>query len=250
MSLKVTVLGSCGGYPRAGRACSGFLLQNEGRSLLLDIGSGALSNMFRLLPADGLDGLVISHMHYDHYVDAYGLYTARRFWGTHLPPLPVLVPDGGREILGSALRGDSRVEFFDHLHVTEAEEGISVDIAGFEVTPQQANHSIAAICVRVSAGGHTVCYTGDTDKTESVIEMARGADLFICEATFTGEVPNKIGGHLYASEAGRLAAEAGASALLLTHVWPTLDEGRAVEDARSEYQGTIQAAVEGLTLDF
>jgi ribonuclease BN (tRNA processing enzyme) len=79
--------------------------------------------------------------------------------------------------------------------------------------------------------------------------MARGTDLFICEATFTSEVREKVPGHLTAYEAGRVAAEAEVGKLLLTHVWPTLDERRAAEDAKSVYSGPVDVAVDGLTLE-
>ncbi len=35
----LTVLGSCGAWPEAGRACSGFLLSYDGFRVVLDLGS-------------------------------------------------------------------------------------------------------------------------------------------------------------------------------------------------------------------
>jgi ribonuclease BN (tRNA processing enzyme) len=249
VTLKLTVLGSCGGYARPGRACSGYLFELGDSDLVLDIGAGALSNMLKYVEADALDYLVITHLHYDHYVDVYGLLTARRFWERALPPLPVLAPAGTRQVVGEALSPESREEFLSCMEFIDAEDRVPVRFAGFEILPYEAAHSVPAFGYRITAGGRTVCYTGDTDRSELLVDMAGGADLFICEATFTSEVKEKIPGHLTASEAGSIAAEARVGRLLLTHVWPTLDEGRAVEDAESVFGGPVDVAVDGLTLE-
>jgi len=249
VTLKLTVLGSCGGYARPGRACSGYLFEHGDSNLVLDIGAGVLSNMLKYVEADELDYLVISHLHYDHYVDVYGLLTARRFWERALPALPVLAPADTRGVVGQPLSPESREEFLNCMEFIDAEDRVPVRLAGFEICPYTVNHSQPAYGYRITAGGRTVCYTGDTDRSELLVEMAGGADLFICEATFTSEVKEKIPGHLTASEAGSVAAEAKVGRLLLTHVWPTLDEGRAVQDAESVFGGPVDAAAEGLTLE-
>ena len=248
MSLKVTVCGSSGGYAGAGRACAGFLLSNEENTLMLDIGPGALSNMLAYLDADALDALLLTHMHYDHYVDVFGLCTARRFWETDLPALPVMAPGIARDVIGSPLAEKSREEFFKCLEFITPEPGKAVDLAGFEVTTLPSRHGVDGLICRLSAGGSTLCYSGDTDRCDELLELAGGADLFICESTFTSEVPVKQPGHLTATEAGAIAAEAGVGSLLLTHLWPTLDPARAVEEAGEQYNGPVELAIEGLTV--
>jgi ribonuclease BN (tRNA processing enzyme) len=110
------------------------------------------------------------------------------------------------------------------------------------------SHIDNSFAFRVTAEGRSVCYSGDTDRSDALLELASSADLFICEATFTSEVPVKLPGHLSGREAGEIAAEAQVGALLLTHLWPTLDGERAVEDARAGYGGNVDLATEGLTL--
>lgn len=250
MALELTVLGSSGGYAGPGKACAGHLLRYDGHSLVLDLGSGALSNLLKYVGADRLEGLAISHMHYDHYVDIYGLCTARRFWESHLPPLPVLAPGDAQSVLGSPLAERTVEMFLECIDFVPLDNGEPVDFAGFKVKALPADHGgMEAYVLRVGAGGRAVCYTGDTDLTDSVVELAREADLLISEATFTSEVPRKLPGHLSAFEAGEMAAEAGVRRLLLTHVWPTLDAKRAVEDARAVFDGPVDLAVEGLTLE-
>jgi ribonuclease BN (tRNA processing enzyme) len=248
VSFKVIVTGSSGGYAGAGRACSGFLLQNEDSSLALDLGSGALSNLLEYLDPDGLDGLAVSHLHYDHYIDIYGLLTARRFWPESLPPLPVLAPPGASEHIGAIISEESREAFDECMQITDLRAGGRYEFAGFEVRALPARHTDDSFILRLSAEGRTLCYSGDTDICDELLEQADGADLFICESTFTSEVPIKMPGHLSGKEAGEVAAKAGVGRLLLTHVWPTLDGERALEDARGAYGGTVELAVEGLTV--
>ena len=62
---ELTVLGSCGAWPEAGRACAGFLLTHNGFRVVLDLGFGAASRLFR--HCEGLpDAVVVTHEHPDH----------------------------------------------------------------------------------------------------------------------------------------------------------------------------------------
>ena len=248
MSLRVVVLGSSGGYPGAGKACSGFLLQNDGDSLVLDIGSGSLSNLLRHIGPDELGGVALSHLHYDHYVDIYGLFTARRFWEDVLPPLPVLAPRGAGEFIASIISESSRPLLMGCMEMLELTDGGVFEIGGFQVLAGAVSHMEESYAFRVTADGRTLCYSGDSEACDGLSSLAEGADLFICEATFTSEVAQKPPGHLSAREAGEVAAGAGVGRLVLTHIWPTLDPERAAADAREVFDGPVELAEEGLTM--
>ena len=249
MSLEVVVLGTCGGYPAAGRACPGFLLRHDDENLVLDLGSGALANLLEFIDADQVGTVALSHMHYDHYVDIFGLCTARRFWEVQLDPLAAFAPAGAREIIGAPLSEESRPRFFECMELQEMSGDVSIEVGGFAITAKYGVHNVDSYIYRVEVGGRSVCYSGDTDLCDALLEQARGCDLFICEATFTSEVEAKMPGHMRASEAGHAAQEAGVKKLLLTHVWPTLSRSRAIADAAEEYSGPVSAADERALLD-
>jgi ribonuclease BN (tRNA processing enzyme) len=61
-----------------------------------------------------------------------------------------------------------------------------------------------------------LAYSGDTGPTPALVELARDADVFLCEATLR-EPEGEPHGHLTADEAREIAAAAGARRLLLTH---------------------------------
>ena len=94
----------------------------------------------------------------------------------------------------------------------------------FEVTTARTAHPIECYAVRLTAGGRSLVYTGDTGPSDAVIELARGADVLLAEAAHPPGLELPPGLHLTGKEAGEHAAAAGVGRLLLTHVPAWVDE--------------------------
>ena len=92
-------------------------------------------------------------------------------------------------------------------------------------------------------GEATLCYTADTAPGERALAAARGCDLLLAEATLPQEYAGAAP-HLTASEAAKLAHDAGAKCLVLTHVWPTNDRDTMVRLASEVFAGEIHIAEE------
>jgi ribonuclease BN (tRNA processing enzyme) len=103
--------------------------------------------------------------------------------------------------------------------IKEYYEGEDFETAGFTVTPRRVLHyDLRAYGFRVSCNGKTMAYSGDSGPSDELAELARDADLFLCEATLLE--PNPEGGtrgHLAADEANEAFQASGAKRLLLTH---------------------------------
>ena len=61
--MELIVLGSAGAWPGPGQAASGYLVREDGFNLVLDLGTGALSNLQRHVPHQDVDAIVLSHEH-------------------------------------------------------------------------------------------------------------------------------------------------------------------------------------------
>ena len=100
----------------------------------------------------------------------------------------------------------------------------------------------------VSAGA--LAYTGDTGPSPAIVELARGATLFLAEASFPEQVPAPSAGYLSsARQAGRDAARAGVGQLLLTHLLPGTAPGLAEAAARATFTGEVGVAHGGIVAD-
>jgi ribonuclease Z len=98
--------------------------------------------------------------------------------------------------------------------------------------------------VTVHRPGQVVAFVMDTAWCDGALELAAGADLVVCESTFLSCDAHLAAefGHLTAQQAGRLAREAGARRLVLSHFSRRYDDAAAFgEEARQEFADVVVA---------
>lgn len=245
--MKLTVLGGCGAWPAAGQACSGYLIEHDGFRLLVDPGYATLPRLLALLPAESVDAVLVSHGHPDHCADLNPLLRARVLQERPPPPLPVYSLPGA---IDQVLALDEADMMRPGLAMREFGAGDEFSSGPCRIKAFDLPHFVANAGLRISAGGQSLAYTGDTGPSRELIALARDADLFLAEATYVDAVPARHAGHLScADQVGRDAAEAGARRLMLTHLWPGTDPGAAVAAAARHYDGEITVAGEGIMID-
>ncbi|ACU71124.1 beta-lactamase domain protein [Catenulispora acidiphila DSM 44928] len=245
--MRVTVLGGSGAFPTADSACSGFLLHHDGFSLLVDAGYAVLPRLLELMPAEQLDAVYISHGHPDHCADLNPLLRARAFGGADPDPLPVYAPP---RALDAVLALDRPGMLDAALTRHDFEPGAAFSVGPFELRTALLPHWLPNAAVRVAAGGHSVVYTGDGGPDPALVELARGADTLIAEASYPEVMDADSVRYLStARQVARQASEAGVGRLVLTHLMPGSEPGEYLDAAAKEYTGRTGVATGGLSFD-
>jgi len=245
----LTVLGCSGSVVGPDSPASGYLLNApDTPPLAIDFGGGVLGALQRYADPNEVH-VLLSHLHADHCLDLPGLFVWRRYH-----PIPAV--DRGlmfgpsdtwtRLAAASSPLGGDLDDFADIFDVRHWVDGETVTIGGVTVCPRLVSHPTECYGMRITdRTGATLVYSGDTGVCESVVELARGADAFLCEASWTDapERPKHL--HLSGVEAGRVAQQAGVGELLLTHIPPWTAREDMIAEAKSEFDGPVRAVVPG-----
>ncbi|MFC0506716.1 MBL fold metallo-hydrolase [Micromonospora costi] len=245
--MRLTVLGACGAWPGAGQACSGYLLEQDGFRLVVDLGYATVPRLLQWVTADEVDAVFVTHGHPDHCADLGALLRARAFHDDPPAPLPVYALPGALD----AVLALDRSRLVDAAYVRhDVTARSNLDIGPFRARTHLLPHFVPNAGVRLAAGGRVLAYTGDTGPCPEVTELAGDADLLLAEATYVDRVPDDSRGfQSSARDAGRQAARAGAARLLLTHLRPGTDHAAAEAAAADGYDGEVGVATADLTVD-
>jgi ribonuclease BN (tRNA processing enzyme) len=245
--VRLTVLGGCGGFPAAGLACSGYLVEHDGFRLLIDPGYAIVPRLLEVADAADVDAVLVSHGHPDHCADLNPLLRARAMRDEPPPALPVFAPPGA---LGPVLALDRPGSLDDAVAVREFTPGDRLEVGPFGVRSWLLPHWLPNAGLRLEADGQVLAYTGDSGPSPLLAELARGVGVFLAEATSPWQLTGSNARYLStARQAGAVAREAGAGRLVLTHLWPGTDPDEAVRAAAASYPGEIAVASPGLVTD-
>lgn len=246
--LEVTVLGSGTCVPSRERSSCALLVRSAGRSVLLDAGPGTLRRLAEAGAAiDDLTAVLFSHLHPDHTADLVPLLFATKYdpEGRRTDPL-LLVGGRGFADFYARLKG-AYGEWIDpgrgRLDIREvAVKGPdALRIPGIEVRTAPTVHTPQSVAFRLQGpAGTSIVYSGDTDWAETLVQLAEGADLLVCEAAFPEG--RKVEGHLTPALAGRIAARAGVRRLMLTHFYPACDAVDIAAQCRRSWSGPLLLA--------
>jgi ribonuclease BN (tRNA processing enzyme) len=218
--VKLTVVGCSPAWPNPGGTQSGYLIEDGDGRLLLDCGAGVLARLREREGWPRLNAIAVTHFHLDHWADLVPWVWGTLFGpGRELPRVELWLPPGGvrqMEHMGSHFGWSDM--FQQAFTLKEYEPQHPFAVAGFELTAARLVHyDLETYGFRVAGNGATLTYSSDSAPCDDLVELARGADLFLCEATLATGDEEGLRGHLSADEAVAAFRDAGASRLLITH---------------------------------
>ena len=251
--MRLTVVGCSGSYPGPDSPASSYLVEAEldGRTwrIVLDLGNGALGALHRYADPLTIDAVLLSHLHADHCIDLTSYYVLRKYHPAGArPPIPVYGPDGTPGRLARAYDLPKSPGMTEEFTFHYYPSGPFI-IGPFTITADEVNHPVPAYAMRIEADGRTLTYSGDTGPCEALVRSARGADLFLCEASFVDGLDNPPDLHLTGVEAGATATESGVGRLVLTHVPPWHDSDAMLAEATRTFAGPLELAACGKTYE-
>ena len=247
--MRLTILGKSPAWSDAGGACSSYLIEEGETTVVLDCGNGAFGKLRARVDYRDVDAALVSHLHGDHLLDlvpfAYAL-TLGPGSGKRTGKPRLIAP------LGAGA-------FFRRLAGTWGDEELLLDAFTLEEYEPSSETAVGEIAIRthpvphigpthaielIAPSGARIVFGADGRYSQELIAAARGAELLIAEATLPDPDPGQDV-HMSAAESGRLAREAGAGRLVLTHISDELDLAHSLEEARNAFGGEVEVAAEG-----
>lgn len=232
--MRIHVLGCQGPYPGADGATSGYLLEAEGHRLLLDCGAGVLGKLAAKADPLSLDGVLLSHLHFDHMSDALVLQYQLQAAGKRLPLFaPPEDASPQRALLCAA---------FDVVSYPR-----QIGLGKLKITSFPVRHPVPCRALRITDGEKTFVYTGDTNLCPGLAAFCHGADALLADAAFLTEEWRDTLPHMSAAGAAALARDAGAKHLYLTHL-PLRHAPTTLEAQAREIFPGAQAVAPGMVI--
>jgi ribonuclease Z len=227
------------------------------KAFLVDTGRGFLNN-FADTGLRDVNAVLYTHYHSDHFGEFGEFMVTRTIWGAS-EPMKVIGPVGAEQTIGNLLRaydldnGYRTAHHVDNWHpngmkaeIVEAEPGVVYDQDGFRIIMFQVDHPpvVPAVGYRFEYHGQSVVISGDTKKTEAMVENARDADILVHEVAnrqFTELAQGNLDARLFAMseemlayhtltyEVAEIARDAHVKKLVLTHFVPWIHDDPVVK---------------------
>lgn len=261
MPARLTVLGFRSGKPDAVSPCSGYLVEDRGRRILVDCGPGIMAQLIARDISLELDAVVLAHLHQDHCLDIVPLAHNRLLPHASAPRIPLFAPEQAL----SALRAlddwlevpsdpDVRLPLaaaFD-IRPLPGDGSTTTLPGGIPLASYSVRHAVPSTALRMKLSSGVLTFSSDTGWCDGLLEAAREADVFVCEATYPRKDPAMLAehGHLTADLTGRCAQEAGVGHLVVSHLMGEDDSGSLLlaREAAPDVSRCTLAQV-GLVLD-
>jgi ribonuclease BN (tRNA processing enzyme) len=226
MSVKITFAGTGDAFGSGGRFNTCFVVEAPEICFAVDFGATSLNALKALdFLHNRIDAILLTHLHGDHCAGVPQLLMDAMLGAKRQTPLTIAGPrdtkthlDKVREALFPGSGG--MTPRFD-VEIIEMETMAPHDVRGLKVTTWPAIHTQATnpTSMRIEVAGKVIAYSGDSAWTEHMLDVARGADLFIAECYF---LETRVPFHLNYPDIEEHRAELDAQRIVLTHMGPEM----------------------------
>jgi ribonuclease BN (tRNA processing enzyme) len=248
--VEITVVGSGTVVPCLERRQSCAVVEADEETLVFDLGSGAVRGMLRAdLDPFAVDRIFFTHFHPDHTVDIVPLLFSIKYGAQkeRTRPLYLTGPEPFEDFWSSLIDVWGEWMLGDYpTYVSEMPHQCSspLDLPGGRLSWAPARHRPESIAYRLESEDGAFVYTGDTEYSESVVELARGAHTMLIECSFPDD--SRVPGHLTPNIVARMATEARVTRVILTHLYPAAEALDLRFEVGRGYDGEIVVAEDGL----
>mgnify|MGYP002621446917 CR=1 FL=1 len=254
VSPELILLGTGGATPYANRANATAAVVTQDGNVLFDAGSGVCQRLDQAgIDAATVDIICLSHLHADHCLEL-PLLILSSFLAGRKHAIKVIGPQGTQRLYDT-LMGD----IFNYIpglvsgvtgrrpvvDVTEWSPGETYQHGSLIIRSAPALHTVPALAYRLEIHGRAIAYSGDTEYSDDVIELARDVDVLVHECPFPVEM-GQVPGHTTANEVGLVASAANAGMVVLTHLFAeTLGhEDEMLAAVRERFSGQVLLGVD------
>lgn len=245
--MELEFIGCGDAFASGGRLNTCFHLRGARTNLLVDCGATSMVGLNRTaIDRNAIEAILITHFHGDHFAGLPFFVLDAQFHSKRRSPLIVAGPMGIEErwhqTAEACFEGSTNIARKFELHFVEIPERSPMMIAGTEVTAYPVDHGRSGgpfYAYRIRAGGRVLAYSGDTEWTDTLIEAAKDADLFICEAYFRDK---QVQLHMDLATLELHLPVINARRVILTHMGPDMLARR--------HETTLDTAEDGMIVKF
>ena len=220
--MQLRFVGCGDAFGSGGRSNTCFHVTGEGVNFLIDCGASSLPALKRLgIARDAIDLILITHFHGDHFAGLPFLLLDAQF-SRRTRPLVIAGPEGIEmrltQVMEALFEHSSKTQQLFELSVVALEPEQTRSFGAINVTPFPVVHGYSGgpfLGYRIAAEGRIIAYSADTEWTETLVPLARDADLFIAEAYYYDKI---VKNHLSLTTLEAHLGEIRPKRLVLTHM--------------------------------
>jgi ribonuclease BN (tRNA processing enzyme) len=240
--MKITFLGSGDAFGGGGRLQACIHLDDGREPLLVDCGATALIALKRAaIDPASIGWVALSHLHGDHFAGLPWLILDGQF-AKRTRPLVVAGPRGARDRTQAAFEAlypgawDTERAFATSFR--DLDEGVVCQIGPARITCTEVRHGSGApaYALRIAYADKVIAYSGDTEWTDSLLDVAAGADLFICECNF---FDTQAPGHLDHRTLAAKRADLACKRIVITHMSAEMLEHLGEAEFETAFDGLV-----------